>query len=113
MRSAIDSGTTGAALTALSMDFVFGQVWSRDGLQPSQRSLVTMAVLLALRQTAELKNHIRIGLTNGLTPQEVEEAFIQAAAYAGFPAARVATDLLGEILRESDRSFDGDAHERR
>jgi 4-carboxymuconolactone decarboxylase len=46
-----------------------------------------MAVLIALRQTAELGSHFHIGLTNGLTQAEIEEAIVQMAPYAGFPAA--------------------------
>jgi 4-carboxymuconolactone decarboxylase len=101
MRLAIDADSVGSAMTALSMDFVFSQVWSRGGLDAKQRSLVTIAILLALRQTDELKNHIRIGLTNGLTAQEIEEATIQATAYVGFPAARVASDALADIVRDT------------
>lgn len=101
MRNAMDGGAIGASLTELSMALVFGQVWSRDGLDAKQRSLVTIGILIALRQGDELKNHIRIGLTNGLTAREIEEATIQASAYAGFSAARVASNLLAEVLQEA------------
>jgi 4-carboxymuconolactone decarboxylase len=56
-------------------------------------------ILIALRQTEELKNHIRIGLTNGLTVRQIEEATIQAAAYAGFPAAHMASNVILEVLQ--------------
>jgi AraC-like DNA-binding protein/alkylhydroperoxidase/carboxymuconolactone decarboxylase family protein YurZ len=75
------------------------QLWSRGVLDARQRSLVTIAILIALRQTEELKNHIRIGLTNGLTVREIEEATIQAAAYAGFPAAHAASNAILEVLQ--------------
>ena len=51
--------------------------------------------------TEELKNHIRIGLTNGLTVRQIEEATIQAAAYAGFPAAHTASNAILEVLQDS------------
>ena len=98
MRRAIDSGDVGSLMTALSMEFVFGRVWSRDGLEPRLRSLVTIGILIALRQTDELKNHLSLGLSNGLTVREIEEALLQAAAYAGFPAARVASNALSDVL---------------
>jgi len=98
MRRAIDGGGVGADMTALSMEFVFGRVWSRPGLDRRQRSLVTIALLIGLRQADELKNHLRIGLTNGLSPREIEEAILQTAAYAGFPAAHVAITALAEAL---------------
>jgi len=91
-------GTFGAAMTTLSMDFVFGRVWARDGLNRRDRSLVTLGILIALRQTDELRNHIRIGLTNGLTESELEEVLMQAAAYAGFPAAHAASEAATEIF---------------
>jgi 4-carboxymuconolactone decarboxylase len=98
MRRAIDSGGVGSAMTALAMEFVFGRVWARTVLDPRLRSLVTIGILIALRQTHELKNHISLGLSNGLTAQEIEEAIIQAAAYAGFPAAHVASQALSDVL---------------
>jgi 4-carboxymuconolactone decarboxylase len=99
MRRTIDSGDLGSTMTAMSMEFVFGQIWSRDVLDAKQRSLVTIGILIALRQTEELKNHIRIGLTNGLTVRQIEEATIQAAAYAGFPAAHAASNAILEVLQ--------------
>ena len=100
MRRTVDSGDVGSTMTAMSMEFVFGQVWSREILDAKQRSLVTIGILIALRQTEELKNHIRIGLTNGLTVRQIEEATIQAAAYAGFPAAHTASNAVLEVLQE-------------
>jgi 4-carboxymuconolactone decarboxylase len=100
MRRTVDSGALGSTMTAMSMEFVFGQVWSRDVLDAKQRSLVTIGILIALRQTEELKNHIRIGLTNGLTVRQIEEATIQAAAYAGFPAAHTASNAILEVLQD-------------
>ena len=101
MRRTVDSGNVGSTMTAMSMEYVFGQVWARDILDAKQRSLVTIGILIALRQTEELKNHIRIGLTNGLTVRQIEEATIQAAAYAGFPAAHIASNAILEVLQDS------------
>jgi 4-carboxymuconolactone decarboxylase len=97
MRRTVDAGDVGSTMTAMSMEFVFGQIWSRDVLDGKQRSLVTIGLLIALRQ---LKNHIRIGLTNGLTIRQIEEATIQAAAYAGFPAAHTASNAVREVLQD-------------
>jgi len=101
MRRTIDSGDLGSTMTAMAMEFVFGRVWSRGVLDAAQRSLVTIGILIALRQTEELKNHIRIGLTNGLAVRQIEEATIQAAAYAGFPAAHTASNAILEVLQDS------------
>jgi 4-carboxymuconolactone decarboxylase len=80
----------------LAVDFVFGSIWTRPGLDRKQRSLVTLGILIALRRTEELKNHVQIGLRNGLTAGE--EALIQATAYAGFPAAHAASNAAAEVL---------------
>jgi 4-carboxymuconolactone decarboxylase len=100
LREAASGGGFGSAMMALSAAFVFGSVWARDGLERKQRSLVTIGILIALRQIDELKNHIRIGVTNGLTVREIEEALLQAAVYAGFPAAHTASNAVIEVLRD-------------
>ncbi len=53
MRRTVDSGDVGSTMIAMSMEFVFGQVWSRDVLDAQQRSLVTIAILIALRQVLQ------------------------------------------------------------
>lgn len=73
-------------------------------LDAKQRCLVAIGILIALRQTEELKNHIRIGLTNGLTVRQIEEATIEAVAYAGSPAAHTAGNVILEALH--DPSFE-------
>jgi len=100
LRRGIGAGYFGADIAGLATDFAFGAVWSRGGLERQQRSLVVIGILIAQRQTAELKNHVRIGLANGLTPREIEEAIIQAIPYVGFPAVAGATTAAVEVLRE-------------
>ena len=100
MREAIGKDAFGSAMLALAVGFSFGAVWTRPGLDRKQRSLVTLGILIGLRQTEEFKNHVRIGLTNGLTVREIEEVLIQAAAYAGFPAAHAAGNAAAQVLRD-------------
>lgn len=97
----VEAGGMIGDLARLAADFAFAAVWARPGLKRSQRSLVTLGVLIAQGHVAEIRNHLRIALTNGLTPEELEEVVIQAVPYAGFPAvANVATALI-EVLRET------------
>jgi 4-carboxymuconolactone decarboxylase len=98
MRQTIEENNFGSALVSVAVDFVYASVWSREGLERKERSLVTIGILIALRQTAELKNHIEIGIRNGLTVREIEETILQAAAYAGFPAAWSAHQAATEVL---------------
>jgi 4-carboxymuconolactone decarboxylase len=100
MEAAMASGEFGADIATLATDFVFGSVWNRAGLERKQRSLVTIGILIAQRQIAELRNHVRIGVTNGLTARELEEVLIQAIPYAGFPAVASALTAVLDTLRE-------------
>lgn len=100
LRASLDQEGFGSDIGKLAADFAFGSIWARDGLERKQRSLVVIGVLIALKQTAELKNHIRIGIANGLTVREIEEALIQTIPYVGFPAVTGATAAIIEVLRE-------------
>lgn len=100
LRDAAEGAGFGSAMTRLSLGYAFADVWGRSGLEQKQRSLVVLGVLIALRQTQELKAHIRIGIGNGLTVGEIEEAILQAAPYAGFPAASSANGAAIEVLRD-------------
>ncbi|MFT3966285.1 MAG: carboxymuconolactone decarboxylase family protein, partial [Sphingobium sp.] len=83
-----------------SADFAFGTIWERPGLSRRERSFVVLGMLMALRQTDEIKYHVRIALANGLTVAELEEVLYQALPYAGFPAANTAKVAMAEVLRE-------------
>ena len=104
LRQEIREGSHFGSETAkFSADFAFGTIWERDGLARRDRSLVVMGILIALRQTEELKYHVRIALSNGLTVKEIEEVLYQSIPYAGFPAANSAKTAMVEALREPGR----------
>ena len=92
-----DFGKECATWTA---DFAFGTVWTRDGLERRMRSCAVLGMLIALRQTDELRYHVRIALANGLTVREIEEVLYLSVPYAGFPAANTARQMMSEVLRE-------------
>jgi 4-carboxymuconolactone decarboxylase len=100
-----------AVVADLSLEFVFGKVWGREGLDRKQRSLVTIGVLIALRQTAELQNHFRVGLANGLTQVEIEEAIVQTVPYAGFPAAWAAARAMASLLPKREGATGQNPHD--
>lgn len=100
MATNADEGCFLSGTSALALDFAFGGVWSRPGLEMKHRSLIVIAILIATRQYAELKNHIRIGVRNGLTAHEIEETLIQCVPYLGFPAVASAQRPVIEVLRE-------------
>ena len=85
----------------LSLDHVFGALWTRPGLDRRSRSLVTLGALIALRASDELKLHFQIALHNGLSLEEIEEVIYHMTGYAGFPAAMNARKVAREVLRRS------------
>jgi 4-carboxymuconolactone decarboxylase len=83
-------------------DFVnehaWGGVWNREGLSLKTRSLITLAALTALKCPQELKGHVRGALNNGCTVDEIREALLHCAVYAGVPAAIDAFRAAQEVI---------------
>lgn len=79
--------------------YAWGEIWARPGLDRRVRSCITVAMLVALNHTEELKLHLRAALRNGVTRAELREVLLQCAVYCGMPAAnsafRIAADVLG------------------
>jgi 4-carboxymuconolactone decarboxylase len=98
MTNAEKSSEFGAYLGKLALDYVFGQLWTRPGLDRRTRSLITLGILIALRATEELAVHIPAAMRNGVTKEEIEEVIYHSSAYAGFPAASSARALAAKLL---------------
>lgn len=94
------SGGFGDELFEICVDNVFGRLWGREGLSRRDRSLVTLAMLIALRSTDELGIHFKIARTNGLTNDEIAEVIYHSTGYAGFPAAATANGIAKEALSD-------------
>jgi 4-carboxymuconolactone decarboxylase len=78
----------------------WGSVWSRPGLTPRERSLVTLALLAGLGNFEELKLHTRATANTGASPEDIAEAMLHVAVYAGVPRANHAFKVIKETLRE-------------
>ena len=76
----------------------WGAAWAREGLDLRTRSVVTLAVLTALRAHAELELHVQGALNNGLSPAEIGEILLHAGVYAGAPAARSAFAAAARVI---------------
>ncbi|AMT87286.1 4-carboxymuconolactone decarboxylase [Pseudomonas moraviensis] len=89
-------------------DFVnehaWGGVWNREGLSLKTRSLITLAALTALKCPQELKGHVRGALNNGCTVEEIREALLHCAVYAGVPAAIDAFRAAQEVIDSYQKS---------
>src|SRR3989442_4998132 len=84
-----------------AIEHVWGGLWNRPGLELKYRSLVVVSVLAATGvDTVELKTHLRGALNLGWTVDQLREALLQIAAYAGFSAAHEALDVLSEIVTQ-------------
>jgi len=85
-------------LEHLILSFVAGQIWTRHTLDLKTRSLCTVAMLTALGRTGALELNIRMAAGNGATKEEIFEVMIQAAPYAGFPAAWDGLTIASRVL---------------
>lgn len=83
----------------MALRFVLGEVWARPGLARRDKSLVTLGMLIALRQMEEFEIHVGAAVRNGLSVQEIEEVIYQALPYAGFPAASQAAIHAAKALK--------------
>jgi 4-carboxymuconolactone decarboxylase len=81
--------------------YAWGEVWSRPGLPRHARSLVTLALMVALNRGDEFKMHVRAALNNGVTRDEIRELLLHTALYAGLPAANTAYHLAEEVFAEA------------
>lgn len=81
--------------------YAWGEMWMRPGLSRDTRSLVTVAILVALDRADELRLHLRGALNNGVTREEIKEVLMHSAIYCGVPAAnngfRIAQSVFADI----------------
>lgn len=84
----------------LVADLPWGRIWSRPGLDKHQRSLITLAMMIALNRAEEFKMHVKAALNNGVSTDELKELILQASIYCGFPAALDAFRNAEETVRD-------------
>ncbi|HXZ54050.1 MAG TPA: carboxymuconolactone decarboxylase family protein [Burkholderiales bacterium] len=84
----------------LTDEVLFGDVWARPGLSQRDRSLVTVAALVALYRPEQLRAHLARARDNGLTQEELVEAITHLAFYAGWPCAVTAVGVAREVFQQ-------------
>jgi 4-carboxymuconolactone decarboxylase len=82
--------------------YCWGEVWSRPGLERSERSIINLAMIAALNRPQELKLHVRGALRNGLTRDQIREIFMQVSIYCGIPAGLESFRVAREVFKEID-----------
>ena len=90
------------ALQDLITRYAWGEIWSRPGLARETRSLITVALMVALNRPEELRLHLRAALHAGVTRDQVRELLLHTAIYCGVPAANSAFHAAEEIFAEFD-----------
>jgi 4-carboxymuconolactone decarboxylase len=78
--------------------YAWGEIWTRPGLPKQTRSLITLAILVALNRNDEFRSHLRAALKNGVSQEQIKEALLHAAIYCGVPAANTAFHIAQEVI---------------
>jgi 4-carboxymuconolactone decarboxylase len=90
-------GELAPKLAQLTDDVLFGDIWARSELSPRERSLVTVAALVALYRLEQLPFHLGRAIDNGISREELAEVITHLAFYSGWPTAHSAMGLLARL----------------
>ena len=96
--SAADVRAVAPALEKYRQERLFGDVWKRPGLAPRDRSVITVAALIARNQTVEMPFHLDLALDNGVTPAELSEIITHLAFYSGWANAMSAVAVAKDVF---------------
>jgi 3-oxoadipate enol-lactonase/4-carboxymuconolactone decarboxylase len=83
--------------------YAWGEIWTRPGLERRTRSLITLAMLVALNRSEEFRLHVRAAIKNGLGRDDIREVLLQTAIYCGVPAANSAFQMAEEVFAAMER----------
>ena len=86
-------------------NYAWGEIWTRPELPKHSRSLITIAMLIALNRKAEFKMHIKAAFNNGVTVIEIKEIIMQSGIYCGLPAANEALHSAEEVFQENNIKY--------
>jgi 4-carboxymuconolactone decarboxylase len=92
--------TVAPKLIDLTEKVLFGDVWERPGLKKRDRSLITVAALVALNRSEQLRGHLERALHNGVTKDEIIELITHLAFYGGWPNAMTSALVAKEIFEQ-------------
>jgi 4-carboxymuconolactone decarboxylase len=100
-RAEADKSSFTAPFQDLITRYAWGEIWSRPELPRKTRSMITIAMLVALNRSDELRMHLRAAANNGVSRKEIQELLLQTAVYCGVPAANAAFHIAEEVFREA------------
>ncbi|MBN9467305.1 MAG: carboxymuconolactone decarboxylase family protein [Bosea sp.] len=93
-------GDVAPKMAELTDSVLFGDIWERPGLAKRDRSLITVAALIALNRPEQLRSHMALARTNGVKEEEIVEAITQLAFYAGWPNAIAAIGVARDVFKQ-------------
>ena len=96
-------GSVSPGLVQNTTDLLFRDLWLRPALAPRDRSLVTVSVLIANNQTAQITYHLGRAMENGLTQEQASEVLTHIAFYAGWPCAFSALPVVKDVFEKRQR----------
>jgi 4-carboxymuconolactone decarboxylase len=99
-RAQANENTFNADFQDLITRYAWGEIWRRPGLPRKTRSLITIAMMVALNRGEELRMHLRAAANNGVTRKEIQEVLLQTVIYCGVPAANSAFHAAEEVFAE-------------
>jgi 4-carboxymuconolactone decarboxylase len=99
-RRAQQRNTFNGVLQDYSAEVCFGRTWARPGLDRKLRSVINIAMLVALNRPNQLRHHVEGALNNGCSADEIQEILLQTAVYCGLPAAGEGFRIAEEVLRD-------------
>lgn len=102
-RSLANEDSFNAPFQNLITRYAWGEIWTRPGLSRKTRSLITIAMMVAMNRADELRLHLRAAANNGVTRKEIQEVLLQTAIYCGVSAANSAFHIAEEVFKESEK----------
>jgi 4-carboxymuconolactone decarboxylase len=102
-RSVKNTSEFNAEFQDLITRYAWGEIWTRPGLPRHTRSLITLALMIAVNRGDEFRMHVRAAFNNGVTRDEIKEVLLQCAIYCGVPASNAAFHMAQEVFAEMDR----------
>jgi 4-carboxymuconolactone decarboxylase len=95
-------GDVAPKLVDLTEQVLFGDIWERPDLSKRDRSLITVACLVALNRTDQMRSHLRRALANGVTKDELIELMTHLAFYSGWPTSFSAVMIAKEVFTQEE-----------
>jgi 4-carboxymuconolactone decarboxylase len=96
-------GGMGSDFQDITVEHLFGDIWTRPGLELRERSMITCAALTVMGREPQLKVHLRGALNVGITRETINEMMIHLAHYGGWPVAVNGLRVAGEVFAEVDK----------